>query len=143
MVVSVHRQVKDALRARGTGTARHFHLPWMLLGPSAAPKEDSAVSPAELATVSPFILSGLFACAMLTCLRHPGGRHPMHPPVHLARAEHVYMRVGGQQKRLAAQYAGPYKVVAKGEKTFTIQVGHRQEKWSGEIHQLFRPRMHQ
>jgi hypothetical protein len=31
------------------------------------------------------------------------------------------------QKLLAAPYAGPYQVVAKGAKTFTIPVGHRQE----------------
>ncbi len=49
------------------------------------------------------------------------------PPAHLARAEHVYVRVGGQQKPLAAPYAGPYLVVFKGAKTFTIQVGQRQE----------------
>jgi hypothetical protein len=37
------------------------------------------------------------------------------------------MRVGGQQKPLAAPYGGPYLVVSKGAKTFTIQVGQRQE----------------
>ncbi len=42
------------------------------------------------------------------------------PPAHLARAEHVYMRVGGQQKPLAATYAGPYLVLSKGAKTFTF-----------------------
>ncbi len=39
----------------------------------------------------------------------------------------MYVRVGGQQKPLAAPYAGPYLVVSKGAKTFTIQVGHWQE----------------
>ncbi len=37
------------------------------------------------------------------------------------------MYVGGQQKPLAASYAGPYLVVSKGAKTFTIQVGQRQK----------------
>jgi hypothetical protein len=37
------------------------------------------------------------------------------------------VRVGGQQKPLAAPYAGPYLVVSKGAKTFTVQVGQRQE----------------
>jgi hypothetical protein len=49
------------------------------------------------------------------------------PLAHLAQAEHVYLRVGGQQKPLASPYAGPYLVVSKGTKTFTIQVGQRQE----------------
>ncbi len=39
----------------------------------------------------------------------------------------MYVRVGGQQKPLAAPYAGPYLVLSKGAKTFTIQVGQRQE----------------
>ena len=37
------------------------------------------------------------------------------------------MRVGGQQKPLAAPYTSPYLVVSKGAKTFTIQVGQQQE----------------
>jgi hypothetical protein len=37
------------------------------------------------------------------------------------------VRVGGQQKPLAAPYAGPYQVMAAGAKNFTIQVGQRQE----------------
>ncbi len=39
----------------------------------------------------------------------------------------MYVRVGGQQRPLAAPYASPYLVVSKGAKTFTIQVGQRQE----------------
>jgi hypothetical protein len=37
------------------------------------------------------------------------------------------VRVGGQQKPLAAPYAGPYLVLSKGAKTFTIQVSQREE----------------
>jgi hypothetical protein len=49
------------------------------------------------------------------------------PLAHLAQAEHAYVRVGSQQKPLASPYAFPYLVVSKGAKTFTIQVGKRQE----------------
>jgi hypothetical protein len=49
------------------------------------------------------------------------------PPAHLAKAEYMYVQVGGQQKPLAAPYAGPFLVLSKGAKTFTIQVGQRQE----------------
>jgi hypothetical protein len=48
-------------------------------------------------------------------------------PAHLAQADHVHVHVGGQQRPLAAPYGGPYLVVSKGAKTFTIQVGQRQE----------------
>ena len=58
MVERVHRQIKDALRARGAGLEWHSHLPWVLLGLRAAPKEDSAVSSAELVLGTPLILPG-------------------------------------------------------------------------------------
>jgi hypothetical protein len=48
MVERSHRQLKDALRARLAGVNWYQHLPWVLLGLRAAPKEDSAVSSAEL-----------------------------------------------------------------------------------------------
>jgi hypothetical protein len=54
----VHRQIKDALRARDVGSAWHSHLPWVLMGMRAAPKENSAVSSAELVYGSPLILPG-------------------------------------------------------------------------------------
>jgi hypothetical protein len=49
MVERVHRQIKDTLRARGADPAWYSQLPWVLTGLRAAPKEDSAVSSAELA----------------------------------------------------------------------------------------------
>jgi hypothetical protein len=58
MVERVHRQLKDALRARGASPAWHSHLPCVLLGLRAAPKEDSAVYSAELATGTPLVLPG-------------------------------------------------------------------------------------
>jgi hypothetical protein len=132
----MHRQLKDALRARGAGPGWHSHLPWVLMGLHAAPKEDSAVSSAELVTGTPLILPG-----QLLYLQDPQRVDvpppPTRPetyvaaadtrPAHIAQAEQVYMRVGGQQKPLAAPYAGPFLLISKGPKTFTIQVGKRQE----------------
>jgi transposase InsO family protein len=43
-----HRQLKEALKARGSGSAWLDHMPWVLLGLRAVPKEDSAVSTAEV-----------------------------------------------------------------------------------------------
>jgi transposase InsO family protein len=82
MVERVHRQLKDALRARGAGPAWHSHLPWVLLGLRAAPKEDSAVSSAELVTGTPhwFFLDSSCTCQILhvsTCRRPQRGRCPM------------------------------------------------------------------
>ena len=47
MVERLHRQIKDALRARGTATDRADHLPWVVLGLRAAPKGESGVWTAE------------------------------------------------------------------------------------------------
>jgi transposase InsO family protein len=58
LVERVQRQLKDALRAHGAGAAWHSHLPWVLMGLRAAPKEDSAVSSAELVTGTPLMLPG-------------------------------------------------------------------------------------
>jgi hypothetical protein len=48
MVERAHRQVKEALRARVAQNDWPAHLPWVLLGLRAAPKEDSGVSSAKL-----------------------------------------------------------------------------------------------
>jgi hypothetical protein len=48
MIERAHQQLKDALRARLAGTEWLQHLPWVLLGLRAVPKDDSAVSSAEM-----------------------------------------------------------------------------------------------
>jgi transposase InsO family protein len=45
-----HRRLKDALRARAAAADWPLHLPWVLLGLRAAPREDSGVLAAELCT---------------------------------------------------------------------------------------------
>jgi hypothetical protein len=128
MVQCMHQKIKDALCAHCEGPA----MPWVLLGLRAAPKQDSAVSSAELVMGSPLILPGQLL-HMPDPPRFDVTPPPMRPasyevaadssPAHLARAQPVYMRVGSQQKPLAAPYASPYQVTAKGAKMFTILVG--------------------
>jgi transposase InsO family protein len=62
IVERAHRQIKDALRACLDGAEWPLHLPWVLL--QAAPKEDSAISSAELVFGAVFTLSGQFLAAM-------------------------------------------------------------------------------
>ena len=54
----VERYLKEALRTRGSSSARLEHLPWVLVGLRAAPKEDSGVSAAELLHGVPLVLKG-------------------------------------------------------------------------------------
>jgi hypothetical protein len=49
MLERLHRQIKEALRARNCGAAWAEHVPWVLLGLRAAPKEEAGVSSAEVA----------------------------------------------------------------------------------------------
>jgi hypothetical protein len=56
MVERLHRQIKDSLRARNCGAAWAEHLPWVMLGLRATPKEDSDVSAAEMVYQSQLVL---------------------------------------------------------------------------------------
>ena len=61
MVERLHRQLKEGRRARAAGVVWAEHLPWVLLGVRAAPKEDSAVSSAEAVFGAPLVLPGQLA----------------------------------------------------------------------------------
>jgi hypothetical protein len=100
IVELVHRQLKDALRARGAGPAWYSHLSWVLMGLRAAPKEDSAVSSAELVTGTPLVLPGHLMhepnpprVDMPPPPTRPTsyGAAATTPPAHLAQVDHVYV----------------------------------------------------
>ncbi len=56
MVKRTHRQLKDVLRARLAGPRWPEHLPWVLFGLRAVPKEDSGLSSAKLVFGMPLTL---------------------------------------------------------------------------------------
>jgi hypothetical protein len=58
-----HRRLKDAIRARVATADWLQHLPWILLGLQAAPRENSGVSAAELVFGTPLQLPGQFLAA--------------------------------------------------------------------------------
>ena len=141
MVERCHRQLKDTLRARSAANDWPDHLPWVLLGLRAVPKEDSAVSSAEMVLGDPLMLPGQplaageppppqrsYRDALLggpTC--HVPTR-PLPPaqsglPAALAACTSVYVRTGGT----LPLYAGPFAVLERGEKVFQLQVGDREE----------------
>ncbi len=131
MVERVHRQIKDALRARAAGAAWHSHLPWVLLGLRAAPKETSGVSSAESVLGLPVRLPGeLLYSEPLPSAAEVDRPRPLSyaavadsPPAHLALAQYVYVRRGGHVPPLAPVYLGPYEVLQKHAKTFVLRVG--------------------
>ena len=56
MVERFHRQLKDGLRARCEGKDWLSHLPYILLGLRAAPKEEADISSAEVTFGAPLVL---------------------------------------------------------------------------------------
>ncbi len=144
MVEWFHRQLKDALRARECGAEWAAHLPWVLLGLRAAPKEDSAISSAELVYGSPLRLPGQLpdksAVAEGTAVPpavHEGlptrqqrsGGEPARPtiPEPLRGATHVYVRRGNAGPPLTSLYSGPYVVRRREPKFFTLIIGGKHE----------------
>jgi hypothetical protein len=128
MVECVHRQIKDALRALGAGPLWNS---WVLFGLHAAPKEDSAVSSAELVTGAPLILPGqLLHVPDPPCVDVPplptqlaaGSWHWLQVPCQLTWAEQNTCTSVLAASRSHWQPQMP----AKGAKSSTILVGQRQ-----------------
>ena len=133
------------LRARLCGLDWAEHLPWVLLGLRAAPKEDSAVSSAELVLGSQLVLPGQFLDAPdwplqdLSRVRQQtaaaSGGLPTRPlrgeqlvsycPPQLFKAQLVYIRVGASKPPLQPLYEGPYRVIRAGQKVFVVDIGGR------------------
>jgi len=143
MVERLHRQLKEGLRARDAGVAWLEHLPWVVLGIRAAPKEDSGVSAAEVLFGSPLIIPGQ--------LQHPAGVPPptcRGPAIPLRErgaperarsgsglldgAQYVYVRRGVHKGPLEQAYVGPYRVLERSDKLFKLQIGDRVETVSAD-----------
>ena len=139
MVERVHRQLKEALRARGAAEDWASHLPWVLLGLRAAPKDESAVSAAEVTLGQQLVLPGQ--------MQQPLDIEP--PPARVKQtvipaatrsyaeavskftpldgADYVYVKRGAASPSLQPPYVGPFRVLERGRKVFKLQVGDRVE----------------
>ena len=144
LVERFHRQLKDSLRARLAASDWLSHLPWVLLGLRAAPKEDHNISSAELLYGVPLTLPGELldvqeppAAIFLEHLRSSPSSLQTRPlqaqsapglPEKLLSANFVFVRKGAPGPPLSPLYEGPYTVVARDPKYFTLELGGRQEK---------------
>ncbi len=138
MVERAHRQLKDALRSRLAGADWLTHLPWVLLGLRAAPKEDSGISSAEMVLGRPLLLPGQPCVAAdspgeailpshLPTRRLSYAEAASGPFARLMTADFVYIRSGGCSPPLTPSYSGPYLVIEQGPKSFLVQMGTRTE----------------
>jgi hypothetical protein len=147
MVERFHRQLKEALRSRAAAADWEQHLPWVLLGLRAAPKDDSGVSAAELTFGCQLTLPGEligappaateklveelqsdcrnFVPLPLPLRQRSYAEAAAEVPAALKNAQYMYVRRGGVQAALAAKYDGPYRVVSQGPKFFVVQIGEK------------------
>ena len=122
MVERVHQQLKESLKARLVAADWPQHLPWVLLGIRAAPKEDLGRSAAEMVFGTSLALPGQLTAAeelpiadILEAIRtanpiptrHGNITPPSEPPQQLRQATMVYIRRGRQLPPLTPPYDGP------------------------------------
>jgi len=138
MVERIHRQIKDGLRAREAKTEWDDHLPWVMLGLRAAPKDESAVSAGEAVFGQQLALPGhshLGGTNGESVGRAPPAGIPETRRTYaevvaspsLLDASWVYIHKGGSLKPLENRYEGPFRVVRRDPKTFTVQRGGTEE----------------
>jgi hypothetical protein len=147
MVERTHRQIKDALCARLAGAAWPDHLPWVLMGLRAAPKEDSNTSSAEMVYGAPMTLPGTLldvpeppAEEFVAQLRGRPAPPPTRPLTYaqvassplpaLKTCTYVYVRRGGTVPPLQPLYVGPYRVATRSDKYYVLEIGGRGESVS-------------
>ena len=142
-----HRTLKAALRAHGQHIPWINTLPLVLLGIRAAVKEDLGCSAAELVYGSTLRLPGQFflpspdaipdttyisklKSAMTKVCPIPTRAQSSHAPFihhHLNSTKFVFVRHDGVKSSLQPPYDGPFKVIDRDDKYFTIEIRGKQD----------------
>ena len=110
MVERLHRQLKDALHARGAASAWADHLPWVILGLCVAPKDESGVS--SLANHKP--QRALFQL-------------PYMHPWRLLLPLWIWQSESTCGTPLADKYKSPFQVLSCGPRFFKLKMGERED----------------
>ena len=149
IVERFHRSLKAALKARLTTTSWMEELPWVLLGLRTMPKEDLGTLVADMVYGAPLAVPGTFvapsgnpeAAEHMRKMREMAGRlvpapdawHGNKRPYESEKlwdAEYVFIRRDAAQGPLQKPYTGPYRVLKKEAKYFTVLCGEREENVS-------------
>jgi hypothetical protein len=104
-----------------------------------SPKDDSAISSAELVYGAPLVLPGELVDVaeppatqvrpgLVSIPTRPIRRPPQEPNQLLQQARWVYIKRGGTLPPLTPPYASPYAVEEAGEKTFKVLVGGQRQR---------------
>ena len=150
MIERFHRQLKAALKAR-TGPHWMNELPLVLLGIRSSWKADIGYSPSELVYGKNLVLPGdlipnsapVFSPTStmvqdlqrhMRSLKPPPalhhGSHKSYMPSTLLTAGHVYVRRDSHTGPLERPYDGPFQVLHRTPKTFTLLVKGQQKQIS-------------
>lgn len=151
MVERFHRQLKAAIKARCNTIHWSFELPTVLMGIRSSIKEDLDCTPAELVYGQPIVVPGEFFVArsqakpddpqFITNLREnmrhiiptPPREHKQNDifvPKSLETCSHVFVRVDKVRGPLTNPYVGPYKIIRRMRKTYTIDVNGKNQNIS-------------
>ena len=141
VVERFHRHLKGGLKARLAGNHWVDNLPIVLLGIRASLKEGLSCTSAELVYGTTLRLPGDFfsppiaedACSFVSRLRSTmhhqqfipttwHGNRDVYLPPDLHSATHVYVRHDGHKPPLTRPYEGPFRVVRRLDKHFTLDV---------------------
>jgi hypothetical protein len=126
IVERFHRQLKEALKARECGEKWHEHLPWVLLGLRAAPKERAEVSAAEAVYGKQLCLPQQFDASgeaetrpqiPATVSPPPAGPAPVDLTGRMVFVERPSRRPTGPH------FDGPFKVLRQKKKVILLQFG--------------------
>ena len=132
-----HRSFKDSLRARLTSPAWIEQLPWVMLGLRTTPKDDFPVCPADLIFRARLRLPAdivpprnLDSVPEVPRMPAHHDKRPVSVPKSLQKYPYVFVRVDGHRRPLDRPHQGPYKVLSRYEKYFTLDLGNRQDNVS-------------
>ena len=150
LVERFHRDLKTAIRCRGSEGDWLSQLPWALLGLRTVPKDATKVSAAEMVYGQPITVPGEFwptpeyseedqQQRELAAARRAAesfkptpptnhSAHPMYLPKDLHSATHVFLRDDRIKPTLCPPYTGPYEVLERHTNTFKLRVGSK-DKW--------------
>ena len=153
LVERFHRQLKSALKAHPHPEQWTEALPLILLGIRTYLKEDIGCTAADLVYGTTLRLPGEFfspstgSCSdpssyvarlrtTMQALRATPPRHPLQQPVHtntsLACASHVFVRHDAVKKPLQQPYDGPFQVIKRSPKFYTLNLNGRTDTVSIE-----------
>jgi len=146
LVERMHRTLKGSLKARLTSPHWIEELPWVMLGLRTNPREDLKTSPAEMVYGAPLTVPGDFVPDgpqvpvqdHLRQLREKVGNLKPVPtiahgtaktnvPDRLLNAKYVFIRTDARRTPLQTPFTGPYAVIERNDKFFTIQMGNKQD----------------